>query len=39
MLAVPKDDIAAARARYVAACPDWASAVVDAIASHAKPGP
>ncbi|PWE28765.1 hypothetical protein DDZ14_18750 [Maritimibacter sp. 55A14] len=34
MLAVPKHETEAARDRYVAACPDWGEAVVDALDRH-----
>lgn len=34
LLAVPKPETLAARDRYVAACPDWGRAVVDALDRH-----
>ena len=37
LLATPKEQIEAARDRYVAQCPDWGMAVVDALDRHRKP--
>jgi predicted glycosyltransferase len=38
MLARPRQETSAARDRYVASCPDWGQAVVDALDRHAATG-